>query len=768
MKTLSLILTCSAALFAQSFPSALYTPAVAKDNVATTFSLAMAIGDTTAFVGSTTGWAANMYAYVCDSSTSTAYCTGTFEIMKVTSVGGSNALNVSRAQAGTSAVAHAAQKLLSNSPTAIYNLTLSQEVLAIETFLGISGANVAQVAGNNAFTGTNTHANTETFNGALNVAGAQTNTGTVNARSATHTSPAQTGVSASKPATCTAGDQYFATDATAGQNLFLCTATNTWTQTTTLPAASAALQQLRIKPNVGNITTSEYANPTWVNAADYNYPAQTPGGSLTGAVGASVTLTPCPLGVLGTNTRLRFYISGGTGTAESVASTGAGTCTSGGTTGTITFTPVNSHSGAWTVTSSHAGIYEAIAANPGREVHVPGGLYTMRDCMSLNPAQNLILSGDGNWSFSNGTVLSFATVTSGCNAISIIDTGYNSNEPKTFRNLGIIGTTTASGGHGFYFEKVVRVTLDAVTVFYFGGSCVVTQDAFEVSIVNGSQIAFCGKWGVAFLGVSNLNRIVRSYVGTNSRLDGYGNVEVIGTSAIAPTENITLEGMDSEGAGLLPFTSVTTAYGLYVQNVTGFALTNSYLESNTTDSILYQDSVSGITEYNNWFNTQPLVYGANTSNVKSWGNTFVAGAIRSVAGVDLSTWDIGRDTCIGAATECTAHPRYLGNVTAISTTGAPTAAKMWNYIATESGSNNAIAGALLDQSGAAVPLAAGLQVTVKLAHTLQIGANTFTFNATAKNIKSHLNIANNIAAAYAATGTVTLFYDGTQWQDMSQ
>jgi hypothetical protein len=92
-----------------------------------------------------------------------------------------------------------------------------------------------------------------------------------------------------------------------------------------------------------------------------------------------------------------------------------------------------------------------------------------------------------------------------------------------------------------------------------------------------------------------------------------------------------------------------------------------------------------------------------------------------------------------------------------------TSANSVNYIATESGVNNAIAGALTG-----VTLAAGLTVSVKLAHTLQAGANTFNLNAGgAVNIKSHLNTGNNIGTAYTA-GIVTLIYDGTQWEDMSQ
>ena len=50
------------------------------------------------------------------------------------------------------------------------------------------------------------------------------------ATSATATAPLKAGTVASLPATCTIGDMYFATNATAGQNTYFCTATNTWTQ----------------------------------------------------------------------------------------------------------------------------------------------------------------------------------------------------------------------------------------------------------------------------------------------------------------------------------------------------------------------------------------------------------------------------------------------------------------------------------------------------------------------------------------------------------
>jgi hypothetical protein len=49
---------------------------------------------------------------------------------------------------------------------------------------------------------------------------------------AASTVPVATGLSAARPSSCTAGQMYFATDATTGQNLSYCTATNTWTPQT--------------------------------------------------------------------------------------------------------------------------------------------------------------------------------------------------------------------------------------------------------------------------------------------------------------------------------------------------------------------------------------------------------------------------------------------------------------------------------------------------------------------------------------------------------
>ncbi|MEP6715562.1 MAG: hypothetical protein ABJC09_08295 [Terriglobia bacterium] len=68
------------------------------------------------------------------------------------------------------------------------------------------------------------------LNASQTVSGNKTMTGSLDASGATHTLPAKSGIAANKPATCGVGEVYFATDATAGQNFFFCTAANTWVQ----------------------------------------------------------------------------------------------------------------------------------------------------------------------------------------------------------------------------------------------------------------------------------------------------------------------------------------------------------------------------------------------------------------------------------------------------------------------------------------------------------------------------------------------------------
>lgn len=130
-----------------------------------------------------------------------------------------------------------------------------------------------------------------------------------------------------------------------------------------IPSCPAQIQYFRTKPNAGASNVLQCASLPYLNVADYNYPPQTPGPTLTAGMPAAVPVAPCPLGLSGTDMGHYVYVSGGTGTAEAVLITG-GSCTSGAKTGTVAFTPANSHSGTWTISSANGGLTEAANANP--------------------------------------------------------------------------------------------------------------------------------------------------------------------------------------------------------------------------------------------------------------------------------------------------------------------------------------------------------------------------------------------------------------------
>lgn len=168
-------------------------------------------------------------------------------------------------------------------------------------------------------------------------------------------------------------------------------ATNEMTAVAASAGASGGLQYLR-----RNVTNSayEFVAPLVAPAADYNW-SQTPGGSLT--VGSNaITLTPVPLGVSGTNVGHRVYISGGTGTAEPVVITG-GTAVSGAATGTLIFTAVNTHTGAWTASSASFGLQEAInvvGVAGGGTIRLPTGTSTLLGTVTIT-YNNITIEGTG-------------------------------------------------------------------------------------------------------------------------------------------------------------------------------------------------------------------------------------------------------------------------------------------------------------------------------------------------------------------------------------
>ncbi len=180
---------------------------------------------------------------------------------------------------------------------------------------------------------------------------------------------------------------------TAAPNTGAVVVTNTWGAA---PSGSQ-LQYARIKPNTGNNTTFELANLPVLQVGDYNFAAQSPSGTLSSGVAATVTIL-CPLG-LAYNDVAHYIRIAGTGTPETVliTSVGPGTCTSGAASGTITFTPANSHSAGWTLGPASFGLQECAnvaAAAGGGTCVIPDGSYVLLGKVTI-ASSNISIQGGG-------------------------------------------------------------------------------------------------------------------------------------------------------------------------------------------------------------------------------------------------------------------------------------------------------------------------------------------------------------------------------------
>jgi hypothetical protein len=143
------------------------------------------------------------------------------------------------------------------------------------------------------------------------------------------------------------------------------------------PGASQNITQpIGTELSVNNLSGIRYVTPTdnW---------SVSPSGSLIGGTQATVTLAPCPVGVDTSGNSMYFVYISGEGTPEPAMVTG-GTCTSGAASGTVVFTPKNTHSATYLLSSASSGIQEAINDACG----LPGG-------SGGNPNAHVVLPATG-------------------------------------------------------------------------------------------------------------------------------------------------------------------------------------------------------------------------------------------------------------------------------------------------------------------------------------------------------------------------------------
>lgn len=155
--------------------------------------------------------------------------------------------------------------------------------------------------------------------------------------------------------------------------------------------ASAQRRYLRSGRDANGITYS-FVPEQRVLLTDYLWNAA-PGGSLSAGAN-TITLSPVPLGVNGSDTTLKLYISGGVGAAEVVTVTG-GSAVSGAASGTLSFNCANTHSGAWQIGTATGGLGEAAADNlTNCSIYVPAGTYQTYAAATFTAPAEIIGAGE--------------------------------------------------------------------------------------------------------------------------------------------------------------------------------------------------------------------------------------------------------------------------------------------------------------------------------------------------------------------------------------
>jgi hypothetical protein len=168
--------------------------------------------------------------------------------------------------------------------------------------------------------------------------------------------------------------------------------TGTGNLSTTPIASQAIAQPVGTQFSANNLANIRYVTASW------NWSQYFSSGTLTANTPATVTLTPCPLGI---NTAaiatIPYYIALASGNnsvnyqaAESDMVTG-GSCAPGAASGTVRFTPQHSYTSGFTVGSATAGIQEAI--NDGCGVTNSSTPYNNRQCRIVLPPSGAFYNG---------------------------------------------------------------------------------------------------------------------------------------------------------------------------------------------------------------------------------------------------------------------------------------------------------------------------------------------------------------------------------------
>ena len=511
--------------------------------------------------------------------------------------------------------------------------------------------------------------------------------------------------------------------------------------------------------NPGTANWLALTNSPVFDVRSYNFGSQSPGGSLTGGILATVTLTPCPVGVTGSDTNHWLYVSGGTGTAEAVLISG-GSCTSGLGTGSVQFTPVNNHTGAWSIGPATGGWQEAVnsAIQTGTILGYPYGTATFHAAVTipsnanmaftcLNSTQTCVvrasdyLSGDlfyVNGNCSSPAVLAWYQLS--------IDDGLGTSggaihevcAQGNISNISVNHSGSTGGATGLLFDSVSSVfsnnflyfsssttatglsivgNVAKPTIIYFtGGSFflpVGTGTTYAVDMTAGDNVVFDH---VNFSGAS-----VELNIHPGSCPNCTGALKVLGggfdnyyLNAIRLTpSSTTMDGSQIIGAQIDGASSGTNTYGIDWGCTTTGAFTNAVFTGNT----IQQNGYSGIcigTSTNPTYSSTSLsgnvIRANNTRSHSGDGGVLLATTTGvSISGGNIITGNTGCGICTSGSN---AHVSVTGNNIDSNTTPLSNATAMPTDF-TWSG-NNGQAGSIALPNGQSDNVNAGVATLLRV------------------------------------------------------
>ncbi len=292
-------------------------------------------------------------------------------------------------------------------------------------------------------------------------------------------------------------------------------------------------------------------------------------------------------------------------------------------------------------------------------------------------------------------------------------------------------------------------------------------------------VLFCpvaGKWysiGQWALQVTNLL--------ANNILDANGNASIAIAATATAVNGITVTNAATGNGTTNPVTIAPTgtdsAIGLTIAPKAAAGALTLGLSNGTADVVLGSSSATQSVKIGNGAGVSTV----NLANVSVAGaNVNVATAVTGSGITDTVAISTGNaaSTGVKVVNILTGVPVTSGNnkltmgggVTSAATINAVVRSyQQINYIATETGANNALVAALLDASGNSVTVAAGLAIALKSSHTLQAGANTLNLNGHGTDAIKKASAPGTDVAVVAANGSILhMIFDGTVWQMVGQ